>query len=104
MSRMTVDEFLTKIDELIEEAHKEPQWSAESALRCLKTEVMKCDLERMASGQQKRREWQKQYRESHREQAYQTTKEWRKKNPEKWKAQKARYRERIRKRKDGEAE
>ena len=53
----------------------------------------KTDEEKQAERKQKRREWQAKYRESHRQQAYQATKAWRKNNPEKLREQKKRYRE-----------
>jgi len=70
---------------------------AEQIERFTKTEEQK-----QAERKQKRREWQAKYRESHRQQAYQTTKEWRKNNPDKVKAQRARYRERQRMKKVGD--
>lgn len=35
------ERILTLIDEIIKEAQEEPQWKAESALRCLKKELLK---------------------------------------------------------------
>ena len=63
------------------------------ALELLKA-YAKTEEEKQAERKQKRREWQAKYRESHRQQAYQTTKEWRKNNPEKVREQRKRYRER----------
>ena len=35
------ERILTRIDEMIKEAQEEPQWRAESALKCLKKELLK---------------------------------------------------------------
>ena len=35
------EKILTLIDEMIKEAQEEPQWKAESALKCLKKELLK---------------------------------------------------------------
>ena len=35
------ERILTLIDEMIKEAQEEPQWKAESALKCLKKELLK---------------------------------------------------------------
>lgn len=54
--------------------------------------LTKPEKEKQAERKRKRLEYNRKYKETHRQQAYQTTKEWRKNNPEKWKAQQARYR------------
>ena len=76
---------------------------ARDALELLKA-YAKTEEQKQAERKQKRREWQAKYRESHKEHARQTLKEWRKNNPDKVKAQKARYRERQRMKKDGDGE
>ena len=48
--------------------------------------------EKAEQRKQKKREWQKAYRESHKEQRLEAQREWRKKNPEKWHEQKKRWR------------
>ena len=83
-------------EEIDKNAETRPEW-------CPLSEV-KSEEEKQADRNQKRREWQAKYRETHRQQAYQTTKEWRKNNPDKVKAQRARYRERKRMRKDGDGD
>ena len=67
--------------------------TVQGAIDLLK-EYSKTEEEKQAERKQKRREWQAKYRETHRQQAYQTTKEWRKNNPDKVKEQRKRYRER----------
>ena len=67
----------------------------EDALELLKA-YAKTEEEKQAERKQKRREWQAKYRESHRQQAYQNTKKWRKNNPDKVKEQRVRRRERQR--------
>lgn len=64
-------------------------------------ELLKSKEEKQLESKQRRLEYCKQYRESHKEHARQTLNEWRKKNPEKVKAQKARARERQRLKKEG---
>ena len=64
----------------------------DDALKLLK-EQAKTKEDRQEEQKQKRREYQKKYRIAHKGKAYQTTKEWRKNNPEKWKAQQERWRE-----------
>ena len=58
--------------------------------------LTKLEEEKQAERKRKKLEYNRKYRETHREQAYQKLKEWRKNNPEKWKAQKAREREKQR--------
>lgn len=58
--------------------------------------LTKPEEEKQAERKRKRLEYNRKYKEAHRQQAYQTTKEWRKNNPDKWKAQQARYREKQR--------
>ena len=49
--------------------------------------------EKAEQRKQKKREWQKAYRDSHKERALETQREWRKRNPEKWHEQQKRWRE-----------
>lgn len=92
---MTKQEILDRFKDINEAYNNCSAYDDLSAMldELIETEQKKTEEERKQEAKQRRSEYNRKYRETHRERAYQELKEWRKNNPEKWKAQKARERE-----------